>query len=203
MKDLCCLSAIINYFTEPWQTISSLIYIDDKWTLGRTKQECEFWENEVKKLFSSAGWIFKPGKRSGDPAQVCRFLGLTIDSRDLTFNIPEDKIEKIERKASDLLGRKFNKVRKVASLVGLLQSVRRATGPIVSVFTRSLYTAIKAAARWESFIRLNEEAVFELRWWLENIRSVSNQWRRKIRFHENSGDSKQRFVQRKFCVSSG
>ena len=150
-----------------------LIYIDDKWTLGRTKQECEFWENEVKKLFSSAGWIFKPGKRSGDPAQVCRFLGLTIDSRDLTFNIPEDKIEKIERKASDLLSRKFNKVRKIASLVGLLQSVRRATGPMVSVFTRSLYTAIKAAARWESFIRLNEEALFELRWWLENIRSVS------------------------------
>ena len=118
------------------------IYIDDNWTAGKTYEECLYWESQTKELFSKAGWVFKPGKRSGNPAQVCRFLGLDLDSRDLTFNIPEDKLQKIESKATELLKRKFNKVQSIASFVGLLQSVRLATGPIVSILTRSLYHLI-------------------------------------------------------------
>ena len=96
------------------------IYIDDKWTCGKTYDECLYWENQAKELFGKAGWVFKPGKRSGNPSQVCRFLGLDIDSRDLTFNIPEDKLQKIEARATELLKRKFNKVQSLASFVGLL-----------------------------------------------------------------------------------
>ena len=107
-------------------------------------------------LFSKAGWVFKPGKRSGEPSQLCRFLGLVIDSRDLTFNIPEDKLESIQSKAGEMLKRKMNKVRIIASFVGLLQSVRLATGPIVSVMTRSLYYAINNAKSWNSFVKLDD-----------------------------------------------
>ena len=149
------------------------IYIDDKWTCGKTYDECLFWENEAKELFGKAGWVFKPGKRSGNPSQVCRFLGLNIDSRDLTFNIPEDKLQKIEARATELLKRKFNKVQSLASFVGLLQSVRLATGPIVSVMTRSLYHVINGAKNWCSFVRLDDLAKFEVSWWQQNIRSVS------------------------------
>ena len=69
-----------------------LIYIDDKLTLGASREECLYWEKETKILIEKAGLVFKPSKRSGDPAQVCKFLGLVIDTRDLTFNIPEEKI---------------------------------------------------------------------------------------------------------------
>ena len=61
--------------------------------------------------------MFKPGKRSGDPSQLCRFLGLLLDSRDLTFNIPEDKLIQIEARAKEILRRKFNKVRILAGFV--------------------------------------------------------------------------------------
>ena len=104
----------------------------------------------------------------GDPSQVCRFLGLVLDSRDLTFNIPEDKLLKIESKAMEILKRKTNKVRILASFVGLLQSVRLATGPIVSVMTRSLYHSINQARRWESFIKLDDLAMLEVEWWMNN-----------------------------------
>ena len=149
------------------------IYIDDKWTVGSTFEECLYWEKEVKELFFSAGWVFKPGKRSGDPSQVCRFLGLELDSRDLTFNIPEDKLLKIESKAAKIFKSKTIKVRILASFVGLLQSVRLATGPIVSVMTRSLYHLISRARRWESFVKLDDLAKLEVEWWLQNIRLVS------------------------------
>ena len=155
------------------QGYRGLIYIDDKFTLGTTFNLCLYWENQVKYWLGKAGWIFKPGKRSGDPAQVCRFLGLDIDSRDLTFNIPGDKLESIKARARQILGRKFNKVRVLASFVGVLQSVRLATGPIVSVMTRSLYSAIDKAKRWDSFVRLDGLALEEVLWWGKNIRNVS------------------------------
>ena len=149
------------------------IYIDDKLTSANSYDNCCKWELYVKDVFAKAGWIFKPGKRSGDPSQVCRFLGLEIDSRDMTFNIPEDKLIIIESKAREILRRKFNKVRILASFVGLLQSIRLASGPIVSVLTRSLYFTIDNAKRWESFVRLDNLAKMEVQWWLENIRKVN------------------------------
>ena len=32
-------------------------------------------------VFSRGGWVFKPSKRSGEPSQVCKYLGLIVDSR--------------------------------------------------------------------------------------------------------------------------
>ena len=149
-----------------------LVYIDDKLTSSNSYDNCCKWEQYVKNIFEKAGWTFKPGKRSGNPSQVCRFLGLEIDSRDMTFNIPEDKLIVIEEKAREILKRKFNKVRILASFVGLLQSIRKASGPIVSVMTRSLYFAINNAKRWESFVRIDDLAKTEVKWWLENVRKV-------------------------------
>ena len=96
------------------QGMRGVIYIDDKLTVASSYELCLFWEKKVKDLFFRAGWVFKPGKRSGNPSQVCRFLGLDLDTKDLTFNIPMDKIENIEGRAKELLRRKFNKVRVLA-----------------------------------------------------------------------------------------
>ena len=65
--------------------VRGIIYIDDVLTAGETKEECLEAEAKVYKLFKACGWVFKPSKRSGDPSQVCRFLGLDIDTRDFTF----------------------------------------------------------------------------------------------------------------------
>ena len=69
--------------------------------------------------------------------------------------------------------RKRVKVKLVARLVGKLQAVRLATGPIVAVLTRSLYVAVAAAKSWKSWIELTEMAKFELRWWQENLQLVA------------------------------
>ena len=54
----------------------------------------------------------------------------------MTFNIPEDKVSDIAALAADILQKRKVKVRLLARLVGKLQSVRLATGPIVSIMTR-------------------------------------------------------------------
>ena len=75
-------------------------------------------------LFRICDWLFKPEKQSGEPAQVYRFLGLEIDSRDMTFNISKEKLEKIKEKLEALMrgiwkGKRVG-VRKVAQVVGLI-----------------------------------------------------------------------------------
>ena len=153
--------------------VRGLIYIDDNLTVAGSFRDCLKSEAEVVSVFAGCGWVFKPSKRSGDPSQCVRFLGLIVDSRDLTFSVPEDKLVRIVEDCGSLLRGKWVKIRKVASVVGLIQSVRRATGPIVAVLTRSLNHAVQCAARWESWVRLDELARFELQWWKSNVRSVS------------------------------
>ena len=153
--------------------VRGIIYIDDKLTVDSTFEACLASEEEVVRVFSSCGWVFKACKRSGDPSQCVRFLGLMVDSRDMTFAIPEDKLVRIIEDCGSLLRGKWVKVRKVASVVGLIQFVRRATGPIVGVMTRSLNHAVQSAYRWESWVRLDELARFELQWWRSNVRGVS------------------------------
>ena len=151
-----------------------LIYIDDILTAAESKQKCLEAEAKLYKLFEACGWVFKPSKRSGEPAQSCRFLGLIIDSRDFTFNIPSEKVDNIKA----VIGQVRNegsriKVKLVARLIGKLQAVRLATGPIVAVLTRSLTHVVATAPRWRSKVKLTEMARFELDWWDSNLGQVS------------------------------
>ena len=146
---------------------------DDNLAVAESLEKCLVAERQVIKLFQDCGWVFKPSKRSGEPAQLCRFLGLEIDSRDLTFNIPQDKIEKIKSVAVEILARKRIKVKLLARFVGMLQSVKLATGPIVAVMTRSLYHTVASAPSWSSMVVLSDMAKFETNWWHDNLNEVS------------------------------
>jgi hypothetical protein len=42
-----------------------------------------------------------------------------------------------------------------------------------SVVTRSLVHTVDVAALWESYVKLDALCLFELRWWIDNIESVS------------------------------
>ena len=125
------------------------------------------------KLFKVCGWVFKPSKRSSELTQIVRFLGLEIDSRDLTFNIPADKIVKIKSLAAEIKARSRVKVKLLARLVGMLQAVKSATGPIVAVLTRSLYHVVASAPNWSSFVWLSDMAKHEIDWWLSNLDKVA------------------------------
>ena len=122
--------------------------------MARSLVECLKAEHRIIELFQECGWVFKASKRSGELSQVCRFLGLEIDSRDLSFYIPEDKICKIKAVIVEVRARSKVKVKLVAKVVGMLQAVRLATGPIVAVLTRSLYHVVSCAHRWSSYVML-------------------------------------------------
>ena len=148
------------------------IYIDDLLIVASSKEEALWWEQRVFQVFGEAGWVFKPAKRSGEPAQVCRYLGLEIDSTTMCFRIPKDKIAVIQERLKKVKTRRAM-ARELARLVGTLQAVRLATGPIVSVMTRSLYVAVDSASSWSAWVSMSKMALQEIVWWQENIEEAS------------------------------
>ena len=44
----------------------------------------------MKEQTGKGGWLWKEFKKSGDPSQIVCMLGLDLDTRDMTFNIPTD-----------------------------------------------------------------------------------------------------------------
>ena len=114
-----------------------LIYIDDLFLTAATKQLAIEHSKQAFVLFAKCGWTFN---RSG----------LNIDSKDLTFNIQDDKLNAISKKLKYLEKRDWVHVKLLAKVVGTLQSLRLATGPLIAVKTRSLYYIIATAPSWSS-----------------------------------------------------
>ena len=129
----CLLAPLVAQLRR--EGIRCLIYIDNFFLTAVSKQLALEQEKRVFELFGKCGWVFKPAKRLGEPSQVYKLLGLEVDSSDLTFNIPADKLEKTKSRLGLVKMQKAWGVRDLARVVGTLQLVRLATGPIVSVMT--------------------------------------------------------------------
>ena len=87
----------------------------------------------------------------------------------MIFDIPPEKMERLLEGAKFLLSARRFLVKTLVSWVGLLQSVRLAVGPLVSLMCRSLYDNIKSARFWSSYIQLSDLARFQLKWWFDNL----------------------------------
>ena len=95
-------------------------------------------------------------------APPVRYLGIIINSVSMNFEIPKDKQEFIIEEATFSLKTKFFPVKRLASWVGKLQSLRLAICPIVSIMCRALHNVINLAF---SSISLDHHYKFEVTWW--------------------------------------
>ena len=111
----------------------SSIYIDDLFNSHQEEVGCALQEKFIHDKFVQGGWVFKPEKSSGPPAQKVRYLGIIINSITMNFEIPDDKVAFILQEASYLLKTKFFPLKRLASWVGKLKSLRFEIGPIVSI----------------------------------------------------------------------
>lgn len=164
------IKPIMSFLHE--QGKRSSIYIDDLINFGKTYRECADQEIFIHKSFLRGGWIFKPEKSSGPPSQTVQYLGLIINSVSMKFEIPQKKFDSILEEATfflDISNNRIFPVKRLASWVGKLQSLRLAIGPVVSIMCRALYQSISDARTWSSFISLGKNSIFEIRWWYENL----------------------------------
>ena len=151
--------------------IRNALYIDDLFTLGETEEKARFNNQIAKEVLAKAGWIVHKDKGKG-PSRRLRFLGLEVCSVSRKFFIPADKQQNILEVIRELLVVRSVKVRRLASLVGKLQSCEKVIGPVVRLMTRASYLCIMEGVEtfgWSGHIKISKECREELDFWRFNL----------------------------------
>ena len=124
-------------------------------------------------VLESLGFIVNYRKSVLDPSTRMEFLGVVVDSVEMTMSIPQSKMQKLMDLCQKALSQPTMTMRKLAKVLGTL----KATAPGFSwapLQTRYLQQILvqgtKQGLSYEAKVTLSEEATWELKWWLDNMR---------------------------------
>ena len=130
---------------------------------------------DIIAVFNSAGFVINMKKSVLVPTHCIQFLGVLINSLDMTFGLNEEKIQGIHEDAVSLLQAGHVTPRMLAHFIGVINSVKLSLS-FAALHIRSLQQSLISAVvnlGWDGAIQLSEEAHADLRWWTENVRNVS------------------------------
>ena len=153
--------------------IKMVAYLDDICIVAESEEKAQEHGMEVVTHLESLGFIINKKKTCLKPMQHREFLGLMVDTKEMTLSVPSKKLRKIKREASQILRAETWPLKKFAATVGLMSSVCRAmkNGRIM---TRALYADMRKALYpencWnEKPVKISPESREELEWWTQNL----------------------------------
>ena len=103
-------------------------------------------------------------EKLGGPVPVLTFLGIELDTERQELRLPASKLRKTQREIARWLSRSSCVVRKLESLIGLLQQA----ATVVSAgraFLRRLIALVALRRNHNSVVLLNQAARADLAWW--------------------------------------
>ena len=117
----------------------------------------------------NAGFFINTEKSDFEPKQKGTWLGTVIDTTNMTFSVPSEKIRKLKTSIKQLVASPTCTSRELARIAGQLSAMHLALGSIVRLFTRHIYENIEERDTWYHRTHLTNEAHDELKFWLRNI----------------------------------
>jgi hypothetical protein len=170
--------------------IRTSIFVDDGLAAGDSKQEAESNTELVLELFQWAGWNIQWKKTSTEAQQRVRYLGVEVDTENMEFRLPEDKLKDIEVTLDREIGRGLRKEgsekKEAAELLGKLAACRVTHGEVLHIMTRAAQHQLGVATlreNWEGKLLWDKDAVRELQKVRENLRYYNG---RNIREEEKT-----------------
>ena len=98
--------------------ITSIAYLDDMLLVAKTKQEAIQARDSVIFLLLNLGFTINREKSVLEPTQIMEFLGMTINSREMTVSLPGDKVYQLKNLCKTARDQENLKLRELASLIG-------------------------------------------------------------------------------------
>ncbi len=145
-------------------------YLDDFITLGPPNSTaCASNLRIIKEVSKRLGVPLAEEKCEG-PDTSLTFLGIRIDTNDMTLSLPTDKLERIQSELLQWTNRRSCRRRHLESLLGLLHHAARVGRPGRS-FLHRLTSHLRGGRHGDHFIRLNQEARADIHWWLVFMKS--------------------------------
>lgn len=152
--------------------IRLVIYLDDILLLNQTKEGLMKDRDSLIWLLHNLGWLINWKKSVLEPTQTIEFLGLKVDSVEMSVYLPQDKIQNIKMKCQKALESDHITIQELASLVGSLNATVEAVIP-ASLYVRELQMfKTKCLIKEKSYknkINLSQECKTEISWWIQQL----------------------------------
>ena len=168
--------AIFNLFADAicwiiqniFKVINIVHYSDDFLLVSQNNLRTAHSElNTVKHAFNHLNVPIAEDKLVG-PTTTITYLGILIDSTDLTIKVPDDKRLDIETTLHTWSHRKKCTKRELLSLIGKLSFICKVIRP-GRIFLRRLITLSTTVTQLHHHISLNKEAKADIQWWIQNL----------------------------------
>ena len=99
-----------------------IIYIDDMLIIGRTRKEVESTRDTLIYLLQHLGFLLILKKSVLQPCQEIKFLGLIVNSVNLTLSLPLQKVQKVQEECTKMYNKNWTSILELTKLLGLLSS---------------------------------------------------------------------------------
>ena len=169
-------STFLHWLTEQQSGSKDLDhYLDDFFFAGKANSnDCKKLMDTFVKICKQLGVPLADEKTVG-PTTFMEYLGLTINTHNMTVQIPDAKLKDLMIQIKAIAFAKKVTLKQLQSLCGILAFCTRAI-PAGRAFTRRLYMATSKAKKPHHFIRVTKQMFDDLMVWklfLENFNGVS------------------------------
>eukprot|EP00873_Tetraselmis_striata_P001958 jgi/Tetstr1/422222/TSEL_013074.t1 len=144
-----------------------LPYVDDFLLFSVSMEQALHLRQRLASLLDALGLQRNPTKGFWEPSQFGMHMGVDIDSASGMFYAPADKLNRLSRQATRLIGRatrnaKGLPMRELQSLAGQAQCLFLAI-PAARFFLRELHSVV--GDRWGGRVRMTPQLRRDLQWW--------------------------------------
>jgi len=153
-----------------------IIYLDDILILACSPTELYLARDTMIYLLQNLGFLINIKKSQFQATQKIQFLGVEINSLNMSLSLPQEKVSKIIKQCQEILKKEFVSLRELTSLIGRLTSSAIAVLPSplqYCTLQRQQIWELNSGKEIESLILLNENVKQELHWWIQNL-NLSN-----------------------------
>ena len=155
-----------------------VLFLDDGLGGNGSYNEALISSQFIRQDLIDFGFIIADEKCQWVPSQVIVWMGYVWNSVSGTIQVTNERICRTESLLNELItevtdGNVILPVRKIARIIGQLISMQSAVGHLVRLRTRSLYICVQTRASWDAPVMVSSEALGELIFWKENLRSLN------------------------------
>jgi hypothetical protein len=168
-------SKILRELIKRWRTlgIAVVMYLDDGIIVGKTRQEAIRATQIIKQDLQDAGFIINEEKSNWEPRNKVQWLGFIINAETNTFEVPEDKLNRLKKNIwHNLRNRNNCGPRELAKTVGKICSLYHVFGSIVYILTKDATHWIANRQNWSLRVPLNRNVIQELEFWEKNLKTA-------------------------------
>jgi hypothetical protein len=178
-----CITKLFKPLNAYFHTkgIKHTIFIDDGRILARTAELAEEKRVFVYDTLRRAGWVVEPRKSDirGGASQVKTYLGFVIDTTSMTVRLPTEKKNSIKTFIKGIIGTETRNIhiKDLAKTLGKIIATEPALGNLPILTARAGYAQIEEVAEatgWNSMVRLSDETLEGLSFFLDNMDQFDN-----------------------------